>query len=68
MKGELWLIQNGYTPDDEKLLRLAEIQLAIQEHLNEVYSLDIGFPHFLERKENFHDAIRKTIREVVKKE
>lgn len=67
MKGELWKIINGYEPSEKQLLWFAEIQRAIQENLNEVYSSNISYPHFLERKDDFHAAIRNTIHLVKEK-
>lgn len=65
MSGELWQIVNDYEPSEKDLLWLANIQQAIQENLNEVYGSNISYPHFLERKDDFHDGLRKTIRKVV---
>lgn len=65
MKGELWQIINDYEPDMEEALGLAGLQQMIQEGLTEVYGANISYPHFLERKENFHAALRATIREAI---
>lgn len=67
MKGELWQIINDYEPDDELRLHLANIQMAIQEELTEIYGANISYPHFLERKEDFHEKMRGLIRQVWQK-
>lgn len=66
MKGELWQIENDYEPDMETALGLATLQQWIHEGLTEVYGANISYPHFLERKENFHAALRGTIRDARK--
>ena len=63
MKGELWQIVNDYEPDIETALGLAGLQQMIREGLTEVYGANISYPHFLERKDNFHAALRATIRD-----
>jgi hypothetical protein len=63
MRGELWKIINDYEPDIKTALELATLQQMIHEGLTEVYGANISYPHFLERKDNFHAALRATIRE-----
>ena len=64
MKGVLWQIINDYEPEEKDALGLANLQQMIQEELTEVYGANISYPHFLERKDNFHAALRATIRDV----
>jgi hypothetical protein len=61
VKGELWQLINDYEPSPAIVLELAELQQLIQEGLTEVYCANISYPHFLERKDDFHDAMRKEI-------
>jgi len=65
MKGELWQIINDHIPTEAEIVKFANIQQAIQDGLVEVYSANISYPHFLERKDNFHEELRKTIHEVI---
>lgn len=66
MKGELWQIITEHEPNEDQVIWFAKLQEYIDDRRQEIYGQNIDYAHFMERKDSFHEQLRKQVRLVYK--